>query len=131
LAHFAGKGTASGKEAKTRAVPATPKSTSSPLGLALAGNFSEDEASATKVLSGRPARFLHHAVWPLAGVYALQGKAREAVAVLRRTAELGLPSYPLIERNPTLNRIRKDPEFLRFAEESKARWLVYQREFAE
>ena len=109
---------------------ATPESVSSPLGLAMAGKFAEAEAAALRVLAGRPARDLHHAVWPLAGVYALQGKAREAVAILRRTAELGLPSYPMVERNPSLDRIRKDPEFLRFAEESRARWLSYQREFA-
>jgi DNA-binding winged helix-turn-helix (wHTH) protein/TolB-like protein len=115
----------------TEGLAAVPESVPSPLRLALAGKFAEAEALALKVRAGRPARNLHHALWPLAGVYALQGKAREAVAILRRTAELGLPSYPLVERNPSLDRIRKDPEFLRFAEESKARWLSYQREFAK
>jgi DNA-binding winged helix-turn-helix (wHTH) protein/TolB-like protein len=114
----------------TEGLAATPQSISSPLGLALAGRFAEAEAAALTVLAGRPARYLHHSMSQLAGVYALQGKAREAIAILRRTAELGLPSYPLVERDPSLDRIRKDPEFLRFAEESKARWLSYQREFA-
>jgi hypothetical protein len=108
---------------------ATTESVTSPLGLALAGKFAEAEASAFRVLAGQPARDLHHAVWPLAGVYALQGKARDCCDP-SRTAELELPSYPLVDRNPSLDRIRKDPEFLRFAEESRARWLSYQREFA-
>lgn len=48
---------------------------------------------------------------------------------LRVTVKEGYPCYPLFARDPHLDRIRKDPEFIRFMTELKTRWDGYQREF--
>jgi hypothetical protein len=65
----------------------------------------------------------------MADVYALQGKARQAVEWLRKAAETGLPNYLLFSRDPHLDRIRRDPVFVQFMAELKMRWERYRREF--
>jgi hypothetical protein len=41
----------------------------------------------------------------------------------------GLPNYPLFERDPYLDRIRRAPEFVQFMAEQKARWEKSRQEF--
>jgi len=40
-----------------------------------------------------------------------------------------MPNYPMFARDPFLDRIRKDPEFIQFMNELKIKWEGYQREF--
>ena len=54
----------------------------------------------------------HHVAYSLAAAYAQLGAPREAVAWLRRAVENGFPCSPWFEKDPLLEPIRTDPEFL-------------------
>ncbi len=62
----------------------------------------------------------HHVTYSVACAYAIQGRTREALAWLRRTAAEGMPCYPLFEKDPFLDRLRGDAEFVAFLKDVKA-----------
>ena len=98
--------------------------------LALKGQFKEAEAQIPEIIQrGQKFRSYHHATYAIACIFALEGKRREAVEWLRKTVEYGMPNYPMFARDPFLDRIRKDPEFIQFMNELKIKWEGYQREF--
>jgi serine/threonine protein kinase/tetratricopeptide (TPR) repeat protein len=100
--------------------------------LALKEDFHGAEAEIPWILEHIPKnRSYHHNTYEIARVYALAGKSQEAIKWLRETAETGLPSYPLFERDPYLNRIRQAPDFIQFMSEMKAQNERYRREFGE
>ena len=98
--------------------------------LALQGKFNEAEALmpaiAAKAINTRS---YHHVTYDFACAYALAGKVREAVEWLRKTVEYGMPNYPLFERDPHLDRIRRDAAFIQFMQEFRLRWEEYTRAF--
>ena len=65
---------------------------------------------------------VHHAMHELACTEALLGHPREAVAWLRKAAHNGLPDYPLFLRDPLLDSLRSDPEFIQLMAELKSQW---------
>jgi len=71
------------------------------------------------VFRGNPA---HHEMHSLACTEALLGHPREAVAWLRKAARNGLPSYLLFLRDPLLDSLRGEPEFIQFMAELKRDW---------
>jgi serine/threonine protein kinase len=73
----------------------------------------------------------HHSTYDAACVYALAGNSGEAVRWLKETAATGFPNYPLFERDPYLDRIRKAPEFIQFMADQKAQWEKYRQEFGD
>ena len=98
--------------------------------LALKGKSKEAEARIPAILEqAKNNRAYHHITYDIASVYALGGKADEAVKWLRRTAETGMPNYPLFERDPHLDRIRNELAFIQFMAELKKIWDDYKREF--
>lgn len=98
--------------------------------LALQGKHDEAQAATSEFLATvRKNRGYHHFTYYAARVFAQGGKSAEALKWLRYTAENGFPCYPLFERDPYLNPIRKDPEFSKFLAEMKERWEGYRREF--
>ena len=97
--------------------------------LALRGRFREAEAEIPTIEAGKRDLSYHHACQDMADVYALQGKARQAVGWLRKAAETGLPNYLLFSRDPHLDRIRRDPVFVQFMEDLKLQWERTRREF--
>jgi TolB-like protein/DNA-binding winged helix-turn-helix (wHTH) protein/Tfp pilus assembly protein PilF len=64
----------------------------------------------------------HHAAFILAAAYAEMGKPHQAVAWLRRVAEGGMPNYPLFHDNPSMSKLRGNPEYDQFMAEFKLRW---------
>ena len=48
------------------------------------------------------------------------GDARQAVAWLTKASREGLPCYPLFERDPNLDRLRRDAEFVALLQQLKA-----------
>jgi adenylate cyclase len=62
----------------------------------------------------------HHAQYYIGVAYALMGDTRQAVSWLKKATREGLPCYPLFERDPDLDSLRKDPEFVAFMEQLKA-----------
>jgi tetratricopeptide (TPR) repeat protein len=97
--------------------------------LALRGRYSEAEGLIPEIQKGWKDRGYHHAAETIACVYAVQGKAREAVTWLRTAADTGMPNYTLFQREPHLARIRSSPEFIQFMAELKPRWEAMEREF--
>src|SRR5262249_29484232 len=75
---------------------------------------------------GTPA---HHEMHTLAATQALLGHPRQAVAWLRKAAHWGLPNYPLFLRDPFLDSLRSDPEFIELMAGLKADWERRLREY--
>lgn len=99
---------------------------------ALNGDFRAAEGAIPAILSRHPVKdpLYHHAAYDIACIYALEGKATEAVKWLREAATTGFQPYPLFERDVYLNRIRQAPDFIQFMAEMKAQNERYRREFA-
>ena len=64
----------------------------------------------------------HHAAFIVAAACAEMSKPHEAVAWLRRVAEGGMPNYPLFRDNPSMGKLRGNPEYDQFMAEFKLRW---------
>ncbi len=64
----------------------------------------------------------HHAAFILAAANAEMSRAKEAVAMLRRAADGGMPNYPLFRDNPSMKRLHGNPEYEKFMSELKERW---------
>ena len=100
---------------------------------ALKGDFRSAEAKIPEVLNRHPIKgpVYHHATYDIACVYAMEGKADEAVKWLKETAATGFPCYPLFARDPFLNRIRQSALFVDFMNELKVNWDKSRQEFGE
>ncbi len=98
---------------------------------ALKGDFRTAEAGIPLILrKTNPQAFnYHHTTYDIACLYALMGKSDEAVKWLRKTAAEGFPSHTLFERDSYLNRIRQEPEFIKFMTEMKQQNERYRSEF--
>lgn len=98
--------------------------------LALQGKHDEAQSGAQAFLKTlRINRGYHHYTYIVARIYALDGKSEEALKWLRVTVKEGFPSYPLFQRDPFLDPIRKDADFTKFLAEMKERWEGFRREF--
>ena len=73
-------------------------------------------------MKGRGFIHFHHTAYNIASVYALLGRPARAVYWLRQAAEGGWPCYPYFARDPNLDRVRSDPEFVGFMKQLKAQW---------
>jgi len=69
----------------------------------------------------------HDIAFWLAGFYALEGMADEAVAWLRRAIDLGNENYPLFADSDKLARLRPDPRFTELMRELEHRWEARRR----
>jgi serine/threonine-protein kinase len=70
---------------------------------------------------GRGSHF-HHASYNIATAYALMGKAKEALEWLEKTADWGMPCYPLFAKDPFFDKLRGDPDFQAFLARQRAQW---------
>jgi tetratricopeptide (TPR) repeat protein len=96
----------------------------------LAGNARAAEAVIPDVVErGKQSRAFHHLTYNVACIYALQGKATEAVKWLQSTADTGMPNFTLFNRDPHLDKIRKSPEFVKFMAALEPRWRQYEQKF--
>jgi hypothetical protein len=101
--------------------------------LALKGDFRGAEARVPGIIARIQLNdeSRHHSAYDAACIFALAGKSAEAVKWLKESAATGFPNYPLFERDPYLNRIRENPEFVRFMADEKAQWQRYRQEFGD
>lgn len=53
------------------------------------------------------------------------GDAKASVEWLQKTADHGLPCYPLFKNDPNLKNIRNDPAFISLMEKMKKQWEYY------
>jgi hypothetical protein len=93
---------------------------------AKAGDAGRAEADIqTAILKGKGFVHFHHTAYNIASVYALLHEPGRAVYWLRRAAEGGWPCFPYFARDPNLDHIRGDPEFIAFMRELRAQWERY------
>jgi serine/threonine-protein kinase len=71
---------------------------------------------------GKDDDHFHHAGFILAAACAEMGKAHEAVAWLKIVADGGMPNYPLFHDNPSMLKLRGNPQYEQFIAELKVRW---------
>jgi serine/threonine-protein kinase len=69
----------------------------------------------------------HHAQFTIACAYARLGRAAEAVDWLRRTAENGMPNYPLFRNDPNLKNLQGDPAYEALMSKLEAQHQEYRR----
>ena len=98
--------------------------------LSLQGKHNDAQAAGQEFLKTvRKNRGYHHYTYYVARVFAQGGKSEEALKWLRFTATNGFPCYPLFERDPYLDPIRRNPEFAKFLAEMKEQWEGYRQNF--
>jgi tetratricopeptide (TPR) repeat protein len=68
----------------------------------------------------------HHTAYGIACAYSLMKKIEPAMKWLQRAADDGFPCYPLFERDPFLDNLRKDPRSIDLMAKLKKQWEYYQ-----
>lgn len=98
--------------------------------LALQGKHKDAQAAVPGIMETvKDGKNHHHATYDVARIYAQGRKSDKALKWLRLTAQNGFPCYTLFARDPYLDPIRNDAEFVKFLSEMKTRWEGYLREF--
>jgi eukaryotic-like serine/threonine-protein kinase len=69
----------------------------------------------------------HHAQFSIACAYARLGRKADAVEWLRRTAENGMPNYPLFRNDPNLRGLQGDPGYERLMATLERQFVAYGR----
>ncbi len=59
----------------------------------------------------------------LGALYALLGETRQAITWIRRAIHIGNENYPWYERNPDLESLRSEPDFVELMNDLRARWM--------
>ena len=87
------------------------------------GNGAKAEVEIEQAIRlGKSTDHFHHAAFLIACAYAEMGKPHEAVEWLRRTAQIGMPNYPLFHDNPSMKKLTGNPEYQLFISEFKPQW---------
>jgi Tfp pilus assembly protein PilF len=92
---------------------------------AAAGEKRKAEDAIARALQKKSFGHFHHTAYWIACAYARMNKSQPAMDWLQQTAENGFPCYPLFERDPNLNPLRKDPRFIAFLATIKKQWEHY------
>lgn len=71
----------------------------------------------------------HHTLHTAAATSALLGKPKDAIALLRKAAGIGLPNFPAFHGDPHFEPLQEHPQFVRLLAELKREWETYRREF--
>jgi hypothetical protein len=64
----------------------------------------------------------HHVAYSLGAAYAQLGQPAEAADWLTKAIETGFPCYPWFERDPLLDRVRKDPRVSQLLVKLRQSW---------
>ena len=95
--------------------------------LARLGKPSDAEGAIQRALeAGKGMQHFHHTTYNVACAYALLNKNDEAMKWLQFTADDGFPCYPMFEKEPYLDNLRKDDRFIVFMAKLKQQWGHYQ-----
>lgn len=94
---------------------------------ALDGDENKAEARIRSAIEkGKGFGHFHHTAYNIACAYAVMNKAEQAIKWLQTAADGGFPCYPLFERDPYLDRLRKDPRFIAMMAKLREQWEHYQ-----
>jgi tetratricopeptide (TPR) repeat protein/tRNA A-37 threonylcarbamoyl transferase component Bud32 len=95
--------------------------------LAKAGNASDAEKAIQRAIEiGKNFGHFHHTAYSIASAYALLNNRDQAIRWLQTAADDGFPCYPLLEHDANLNSLRRDPRFVAFLAQMKARLRQYE-----
>jgi len=90
--------------------------------MADAGHAGQAETQIRRAENKKAFMDFHHTSYLLACAYVRLRRPQPAMDWLEYTAANGYPCYPLFERDPNLDPLRKDPRFVRFLTAEKKRW---------
>jgi serine/threonine-protein kinase len=95
--------------------------------LAAQGKRKEAEAKLKEAmaLSAQSASHFHHSAYNIAAAYALLGERAAAVEWLTRTAEDGMPDYPLFLSDPNLQSLHQDSAYLALMDRMKSQHELF------
>lgn len=96
---------------------------------ALDGDLARAESLADEARVGQSLTHTHHTWHYCAAAYALCGKNQQAIAELRRCADLGLPNHRMFDGDPFLRSLHRDPEFQRLMSKLRREHLSIAEEF--
>ncbi len=74
---------------------------------------------------GKGLGHFHHTAYDIACAYSLMKKTEPAIKWLQSAADDGFPCYPLFERDPYLDSLRKDSRFIALMAKLKQQWEYY------
>jgi adenylate cyclase len=74
---------------------------------------------------GQGKSHFHHAEHLIASAYALMGETTKAVEWLQKTADHGMPCYPLLMNDPNLKSLKNDPGYISLMQKLKKQWEYY------
>ncbi len=77
------------------------------------------EKIAEAIKTGEGFGHFHHTAYAIASAYALMNEPEPAMKWLKYTAENGYPNLTWFEKDPNLDNLRKDPQFIEFLEKLK------------
>jgi serine/threonine protein kinase/lipopolysaccharide biosynthesis regulator YciM len=93
----------------------------------LAGEENKAEGKIRSAIKkGKGFGHFHHTAYNIACAYSEMKKAEDAIQWLQAAADDGFPCYPLFERDPFLDNLRKDPGFIKLMAKLKEQWERYQ-----
>jgi tetratricopeptide (TPR) repeat protein len=92
---------------------------------AAAGQLGKAQDSINRAAEEKEYGHFHHTAYSIACAYVLMNKPQAAVQWLQESADNGFPCYPLFERDPNLDSLRKDPRFITFMDGLKRQWEHY------
>jgi serine/threonine-protein kinase len=92
------------------------------------GREKESLASLRAAIARRSSQsHFHHAQFSIACAYARLGRKGDAVEWLRRTAENGMPNYPLFRNDPNLRGLQGDAEYERLMATLERQFVAYRK----
>jgi eukaryotic-like serine/threonine-protein kinase len=89
-------------------------------------NDQAEEKIRSAIEKGRGFGHFHHTAYYIACAYSIMKKPEDAIRWLEEAADNGFPCYPLFERDPFLNNLRKDPRFGKLMVKLREQWERYQ-----
>ncbi len=93
---------------------------------ATAGDGSKAEAMIRSAINrGEGFGHFHHTAYDIACAYSVMKKTGPAIKWLQAAADGGFPCYPLLVRDPFLDNLRNDPDFIALMSKLKAQWEYY------
>jgi len=108
-------------------VPGNARATLAAL-LAARGATAEGRALAERVASEPD--LIHHAAYGLGTAYAQLRDSATALRWLSQASRTGFPCYPWYERDPLLDPVRHDPDFVAFMRELRRSWEAARAKYA-
>ena len=94
--------------------------------LAKAGRKKDAEAAIQRSVElGRGFGHFHHSAYNIASAYAIMNKPDDTMKWLQATVDDGFPCYPYFAIDPNLDKIRRDPRFIKFMEKGREKMEVF------